>query len=64
MEHRANEQGEILIVDDFYDSYAIRYIEGKIILINFSPRENAVYQTGEISAEIAWEYLQKLIRKS
>ena len=60
LEHYANDHGEVLVVDDFYDSYAIRYTDGKFILINFSPRENAVYNTEEISPETAWEYLQKL----
>ena len=57
----ANLFGEIILVDDFYDSYSIAYRDGKLILINFSPRENSIYSSKEITPEEAFDRLRSLL---
>lgn len=51
---------EVLVHDDQYDSYSIKYENGSFWLINFSPRENALYSQEQISLETAIGYLQKV----
>lgn len=57
----ANSSGEVILVDDLYDSYSITCQEGKFFLINFSPRENSVYSRREIPPAEALEYLRMLL---
>ncbi len=56
-----NSFGEVVVIDDLYDSFSVAFLEGKFMLINFSPRENSIYDRREISPQEAFEYLRFLM---
>ncbi len=58
-----NSFGEIVVIDDLYDSFSVTFLDGKFMLINFSPRENSIYDRREISPREAFEYLRFLLLK-